>query len=426
MDMDETYQPDGMELRAAEALRNAHANEPCPPEVLQRASLAVHAELATSPTRSTAGEIDPEPPGRTWIGRRIVQLPFWCKVAAAAVIIIGFGGTVNMLLTGGGYKPVLADVRERISAAKTIGFTARVIPPGDAESSQFRVQFRRPGWVRQEAPSGIVSVLDFSTRQGLTLIPAQNRAIRLTLGNLADPSSLRDGRWNFVADVRDLLDSPNVRPLGSRRINGRVASGWYAQAGRRWLRAWLDSETGEPLRIVMAGPLGHGRVVLSEFDFDAELDDELFSLSAPEGYQLEPGPPLNVAAANERDLVTGLGLLAKLRGGVFPDQPALWTPDVGRIVSGDLEYDEITTLVASLTRMSVFLCSLPDSASEWHYCGSGVKLGEPDTVVLWWKQRGKDHARGIFADLTVRDIPLSADGGKTLSDFKCPPTVPAE
>jgi hypothetical protein len=413
------YEQDGPELRAAEALRVCCPQQECPPEVLRRVRQAVRCEAAGGCEVISGGAEDHvEPPGRTWIGRRIIQMPFWAKVAAAAAIIIGFGGTLNMMLTGGGGKPALADVRERIVAAPAMRFTARVYRPGASRATEYDVQFRRPGWVRQEGPNGVVSVLDFSTRQGLTLLPSQKRAIRVTLGSLAHPSSLRDGEWNFVAEVRRLLDSPNVQPLGSRRIDGRDASGWHASAGRRWLRAWLDLETGEPLRFEMSGPLGQGKVVLTDFDLDADPDPSLFSLAPPEGYQLEPGPPLNVAAANERDLVTGLGLLAKLRGGVFPDQPGLLTPDFGRLVSGELTYDELARLAASLTRMSVFLCSLPDSASEWHYCGSGVKLGEPNTVVLWWKPRDSDHARGIFADLTVRDIPLPAARRDELSEVK--------
>jgi hypothetical protein len=45
---------------------------------------------------------------------------------------------------------------------------------------------------------------------------------------------------------------------------------------------------------------------------------------------------------------------------------------------------------------------LMQSNETFHYQGKGVKLGEKDTAVLWYKPKGKDKYVVMFGDLHVK------------------------
>ncbi len=400
--------PDESSLDAAvHATRHVADGEQPPAAVLQRVRKAVHTAVGQ--------EVHPGESATGRVGHLLRSIPHWMKAAVAAVLIIGFGGTLSYLLVGSDRTEALAGVRSRLRESETMSFTARVHQPGRPPVT-FRAMFREPGWMRQESTDGVVSVLDFSSRQGLTLLPGHGRALRVWLGRLPDATDAVDGRFNYIAELRDLLDRGDVEMLTARRVQGRPACGFRLRHQGRSMDVWLDAGTGDPLRFEMDAPTGPGRIVLTDICLGPDLPSELFSLRPPDGYELEPGPPVDLAAANEHDLVTSLGLLAKFRGGVFPPQPTLWTPDLGRLVTTDMSYGQLTTLALSLTRTSVFLSSLPGEGSEWCYGGAGVRLGEPDTPVLWWRPRGAKRYRAIFADLTVRDV----EPARLPDDCPCP------
>jgi hypothetical protein len=42
--------------------------------------------------------------------------------------------------------------------------------------------------------------------------------------------------------------------------------------------------------------------------------------------------------------------------------------------------------------------------NDWHYAGSGVKLGQAEVPICWWKPAGSQTYRVVFGDLSVRDL----------------------
>ena len=42
--------------------------------------------------------------------------------------------------------------------------------------------------------------------------------------------------------------------------------------------------------------------------------------------------------------------------------------------------------------------------TDWHYTGKGVKLGDVDTAILWFRLKGSETYRVIYGDLSAKDI----------------------
>jgi hypothetical protein len=41
---------------------------------------------------------------------------------------------------------------------------------------------------------------------------------------------------------------------------------------------------------------------------------------------------------------------------------------------------------------------------KWHYAGEGVKLGDAGKAIFWYRPKGSDTYRVIYADLSVKDV----------------------
>ena len=62
----------------------------------------------------------------------------------------------------------------------------------------------------------------------------------------------------------------------------------------------------------------------------------------------------------------------------------------------------------TIGRGMTFALELPESADA-HYAGKGVKLGEPDRPIFWYKPEGAKTYRVIYADLSVKEAEQSPE-----------------
>ena len=42
--------------------------------------------------------------------------------------------------------------------------------------------------------------------------------------------------------------------------------------------------------------------------------------------------------------------------------------------------------------------------TEWHYAGTGVKLGDAETAILWYRPQGSHTYHVIYGDLSIADV----------------------
>lgn len=141
---------------------------------------------------------------------------------------------------------------------------------------------------------------------------------------------------------------------GTEQIDGRAVSVFEAQANGERCVAWADRQTGLLVRAQMHMQKfteADRPIVLHDFRYGVEPDDSLFSLTPPAGCALEEKrldaaePPRPTG----QDLVGILGVWADLADGAFPA-----------------------------------------ACGQWSHVGQGVKPGDPDRPICWWKNPDAD------------------------------------
>ena len=136
---------------------------------------------------------------------------------------------------------------------------------------------------REIQPDGTVTVVDLSQRpiKILELIPDERRAVETTLigrGPAQDPDTLE-----MAKDARD----GSGEDLGARAVEGREARGFRTLSPGNDITFWIDEETELPLSVEIVHTRTGRHIIMSEFEWDVELDESLFSTTAPEGYTVE-------------------------------------------------------------------------------------------------------------------------------------------
>jgi hypothetical protein len=138
------------------------------------------------------------------------------------------------------------------------------------------------------------------------------------------------------------------------------------------------------------------------------LDESLFSLTPPEGYELTDTVEYSAhREPMEEDLVGSLKYHAEVEGGQFPeryvDEDGAMMPnnDWQGVVPGYARKAlEMETWQRGTSLASRFL-----REGEFRYVGQGVKLGEADKVVAWWKAtKDAKTYRVLYGDLSVKDV----------------------
>jgi hypothetical protein len=169
--------------------------------------------------------------------------------------------------------------------------------------------------------------------------------------------------------------------------------------------------------------------IISGIVFDVELDDAQFALVPPAGYAFTAAePPL----ISEKDVLEFLGIVADDYDKTFPDR----MPQFAQNSKEDFERlrraqqavrqkrgasPAEVKLVEAMDRwwrtgipgpgpMHAFITGQIAKGS-WKYLGKGVKLGDKDRIVCWYRPKGSRTYCVVYGDLSVKgvepkDLPL--------------------
>jgi hypothetical protein len=153
-------------------------------------------------------------------------------------------------------------------------------------------------------------------------------------------------------------------------------------------------------------------MTFENFKWNEKLDPDLFSVTPPPGYTVNE-QELDDSYEGEKDLVDALSFWASMSRKSFPEQIAdLCAEEKVRpklIEAYDKQGDPHKEYQEALTAAGLLLDGLYFSQDMkgnggWHYAGAGVKLGEKDKPVCWWKPEGSQKYRIVYGDLRVADI----------------------
>jgi hypothetical protein len=333
---------------------------------------------------------------------RFTTMPPLARFAAVLLLAAGIAGTLTIMTSGRrGPGVAFADVVENVRAARTVTYTMRI---GD-DPKPFRVSLMEPGLVRTELPGGEVSIMDRVRGKNLLLNPVGKMATIFE----TKPDGQAGGGMNEIDHLRNFRGKPDA-DLGEQVIDGHPARGFRFSEGGWNNVVWVDTKSNLPVRMenktVLNGE-GVKTLVLSDFVFDAPLDEALFSTAPPKGYKTETIPIAKVLTAPvEKDFVDLLGEYAERSGGRFPNDlqmPSLLDvlKDIKRTKDG---FDEATSAWIAKIGMGVGLVWAMPPDSDALYTGKGVQFGQADKPIFRYRPQGSKTYRVIYGDLTVKDV----------------------
>lgn len=152
-----------------------------------------------------------------------------------------------------------------------------------------------------------------------------------------------------------------------------------------------------------------GGVIYYDIAFDVELDDSLFRLEPPEGYVVESPPPFT-----EEDVIDYLNIAAEFNKKTFPDRVEFNRYDFQSVQAwGDplktvfdrkfMETQQRFLNFGPGAPVNPFIRNSTEENS-FRYLGKGIKLGDKNRIVCWYKLKGARSYRVVYGDLTVKDL----------------------
>ncbi len=386
--------------RATKALRKA----PVPPGPPADA-------LAT--VRALDGRVQPgglAPPATSPTRRFPMRRVF--SIAAAVLLFVGIAAVAYHLL--GRTSVAFAEVRRQIEQAQTMKWhiQMQVTMPQQPGGVEVTCYYKAPGLMRQEAVVSktgekAITTIDFQTGRMLSLIPAQKQAIVIDIGQL--PKAVRNKQVDFVANMKKLVQA-DAEELGFKTIDGQRLKGFRVKRGLEAMDVWVDPKTGTPAAMEMTLE-GIGSMRMDGFLMGEELDDAIFSVVPPTGYEVT-NFQMPLENPTEADLIAGLRWLAEHNDNTFPQTLAPTAKMIQKIqeqqtssehedLSDQEQVQRALEITTPLVRMTMYVQMVKD----FRYVGSGVTLGDGDRIVCRYKPAGSDTERIVYGDLRIEDAP---------------------
>ncbi|HLJ94073.1 MAG TPA: hypothetical protein VKU02_12880 [Gemmataceae bacterium] len=326
------------------------------------------------------------------------------RLVAAAVFVAALCSTAIFLI----HQQALAfsDVAQRLRDAHRLRYRMTITSSRMKGAMVFRQLFQEPGLVRTEGEDGHVAI--HNLRQGKTLIlqPASRSALLLEMTPKPDtpPRPSADGGVQWLEWLRSLAEKEG-EPAGRKRVGHAEALGFRVHDGDfDEMIVWADPKTRQPLLIEGTIRIGDRRdhIAISDFEIDPALDEDLFRLEAPAGYTLRKMTTelLNPA----EDVAHVLGTYADTHGGTFPrqlDDLGAYEPLFSRMNVRGLPDLEAIKLIQSLARIVRFV---RDKKSEFGYEPDGVRRGDADKIIFWYRTPEADCYRVVYGDLRIGTV----------------------
>ncbi len=345
--------------------------------------------------------------------RRFFTMKNMRRLAVAAVLAVAIAGAVFFLSRGS--SVAFADVLKGVRAAKSVSFkgSGTIEMPGlPPQPISMQVTITASGRMRQTIePIGMIMIVDRREGKWLSLDPKNKQATVMELSNV--PAGQSQG--NLLDEFRTIDDKAGTA-IGEKEIAGRKSRGFRVVAPATEMSIWVDSETRLPVLVeqtLKIATLPVTMMTMTDFVWDAPVDESQFSLAAPEGYSVQR-MQMNMAPATEKDLIDSFKAAAELNDGVFPQtfdivgvSAAMGRSFAKLIMKKDTpEWKAMQTRSAqamSIIGRGFMFVNDPKNGEDWHYAGKDVQLGKAGVPVFWYRPTRSTNYRVIDADLSVRD-----------------------
>jgi hypothetical protein len=210
----------------------------------------------------------------------------WLGWAAAAVFIALAVGLLPWPWSGReSASAAWAAVARRVQETQSVRIQMHFRGPDGAVAARGEI-ISTPERARIQEADGRIGVGEFASGQGIAIDPASRIVIQWE-GRLEIP--------NLYQMFRDLRPGDGVEPR-IEPLDGRPTRVFTAHVFRVDATVWADVETLLPVRLEypmqmpLNGALVSGTAVATAFEWDGPIDESLFSLEPPAGYELRSQP----------------------------------------------------------------------------------------------------------------------------------------
>jgi hypothetical protein len=380
--------------------------------------------------------------------KRMKRLLILAAATAAAICVwLGLGGGNSPMADRG--NAAFAAALEQIEKAKTITWKWTVyqhITSKDGKRKWRTVEtrpqaYRAPGLYRdvfldKNGHVTQVEITDEVQHKQLTVVPEKKEAV---LSEVYAGGHDPRGPFEWVRDkLRDAtLQWVETRKTAAGEVNVFRDAHWDTPNGRPWsYDFWIDRKTKQIIEVHIPGadiydpetdparntpPEKAWRATLPGSYFhdivlNADLDDSLFRLEPPEGYTLKT---IHRGQMTEKEMADYLGVLADFNDKTFPDQvfPFAISSDRTNKAWAKPENQRTAAEKKLVKTMDYYMMRNQRPVSDFvedrtvpksfRYLGKGVKLGDKDRIVCWYKLKNAKDAdtyRVVYGDLSVKDV----------------------
>lgn len=338
---------------------------------------------------------------------RILMKTKMTKFAAVAAVIAVIAVVSSQLIF---VTPTFADVVRPILNARTLIYDFVSGPENEGPLMHDIVAGSRIRRTISTMPN-MTMVLDLDNARMLHLDNDKKEALYFDLNG-----PLQSGTQGFLNFIRTTISRLQENPefsaetLGSKTIDGKKAVGFAAGGQDARIQIWADIKTSLPLRIELG--MGPQSTTLKNFRFDVPVDPSLVSMDVPAGYALKESA-MDLSDATEEDFIAGLKVWAELfLDGRFPEsitndqymkQVPLLEGAVARLNIPAAQAEQMG--VAFIKGMMFISLFSVNGHEQWHYAGSGVRLGDAEKPIFWYRPKDAQNYRVLYGDLRVEDVP---------------------
>jgi len=345
---------------------------------------------------------------RLTIARRTIMKSPITKLAAAAVIIIAV--LIGIHQIGGGGSVVFAQVAQQLHNARTMTYSVVThTPVKNMPTVRTEMAFKEPAYMRTTTADGFITVIDWTQVRGISLWPSRKQFIDFEASNYRhDPAQ---DPFVVIEKLRALPCQAD-EVLGEKEIDGRVLQGFRVNQENVTNTVWIDPQTGQLVRVEMEFTDAPGmNKIMTDFQFNVELDDSLFSLTPPDGFT-RLGIQADVSTVTEQDLIEYLQMWSTwTKDGTFPptfnpiELPKVTAEMIkqGKFGEGETSEQQRHAEAMQMYRGIMFVAQLP-AESNWRYAGENVRYGDVDTPIFWYRPKDSQTYRVIYGDLSVKDV----------------------
>jgi hypothetical protein len=351
------------------------------------------------------------------------------KLAAAAVIVIGVFVVFGIFTETSSVS--WAQVREQVAAVKAVIYKAKINATENGQPVQVQIEAiladehgtRMDAYMGEQLLQRSFTLEDKKTH--IIIMPAQKKYIEV---ELTEKNRIENGDPKLIVEA--FLEG-DYKKLGRREINGVTVEGIESHdvfptagfpggagliEGLEGLSAevnaslWVDVATGWPFEITLditdEKDGEQVTIVVSDFQWEAQIDPTTFASVIPEGYELM----YKVNAENLEEgnqLVEGLKYFAQINDGKYPAKLVIGDilGEIGNIFKANnsdphfLDDGKISTLKYG----AQYFGTLESEGKEPAYYGATVTAADANKVLVRWKLDDGKY-RVIFGDLRIEDV----------------------